>query len=273
MPNTQLPSVVPGNSAADVANQNFQALAAANHYGRRFGTGIGGLVFGYYGATLQDGSSVADGTITVGGSTTTYVVVDRSNGSVSSATNTTDWNNTTDYMRAARLVSSSTGITTYEDHRPSGGISSGGGGGGGGGGDVVGPSSSADESIAVFDGVTGKQLKDGGKSIAGLRVPSVQSVTSAGTVTPTFSNDAVKITAQSAALTLANPTGTPIDMAGLVICIKDDGGARSITYGTQYRAIGVVLPTTTVPGKTTYLAMIYNTNETTWDVVAVGTQT
>lgn len=35
----------------------------------------------------------------------------------------------------------------------------GGGGGGGGSGDVVGPSSAADESIARFDGVTGKLLQ------------------------------------------------------------------------------------------------------------------
>ncbi len=72
---------------------------------------------------------------------------------------------------------------------------------------------------------------------AGTPCPSVQSVASAATVTPTFDNDAVKITAQAAALTLANPTGTAIDMAGMVIRIKDNGTARAISYGTQYRAI------------------------------------
>ncbi|HET7155701.1 MAG TPA: DUF2793 domain-containing protein [Hyphomicrobiaceae bacterium] len=105
------------------------------------------------------------------------------------------------------------------------------------------------------------------------RSPSVQSVTSASTVTPTFSNDLVKITAQAAALALANPTGTAIDGLGMVIRIKDDGTARAITYGTQYRGIGVTLPTTTVVGKTLYLAMIYNTEDTKWDVVAVGQET
>lgn len=38
--------------------------------------------------------------------------------------------------------------------------------GGGGTGDVTGPASSVDNDIAVFDGVTGKIIKDGGKTIA-----------------------------------------------------------------------------------------------------------
>lgn len=104
----------------------------------------------------------------------------------------------------------------------------------------------------------------------GSRSPNIQSVTSAATVTPTFDNDMVKVTAQAAGLTLANPTGTPIPGLGMVIRIKDNGTARSIAYGTQYRAIGVTLPTTTVISKTLYLAMIYNADDTKWDVLAVG---
>lgn len=102
------------------------------------------------------------------------------------------------------------------------------------------------------------------------RSPSVQSIASASTITPTFSNDIVKVTALAANVTLANPTGSAIDGLGLVIRIKDNGTARTIGYGTQYRAIGVTLPTTTVIGKTVYLAMIFNTDDTKWDVVAAG---
>jgi hypothetical protein len=100
--------------------------------------------------------------------------------------------------------------------------------------------------------------------------PSIQSVTSSATVTPTFADDQVNITAQAAGLTLANPTGTAVAAWGIVIRIKDNGTARSIAYGTQYRAIGVTLPTTTVISKTLYLAMIYNSTDTKWDVVAVA---
>ena len=102
------------------------------------------------------------------------------------------------------------------------------------------------------------------------RTPAVQSVTSSATVTPTFSDDIVLITAQAAALTLANPTGTAINNLGMVIRIKDNGTARAITYGAHYRAMGVTMPTTTVLSKTLYLAMIYNATDTRWDVLAVG---
>lgn len=137
-------------------------------------------------------------------------------------------------------------------------------------GDVVGPAGATADRIAVFDGATGKLLKDGGKTVAGLRAPSIQSVVSAATVTPTFSDDIVKVTAQAAALALANPTGTAIDGLGIVIRIKDNGTARAISYGTQYRAIGITLPATTVVNKTLYLACIWNADDTKLDVVAVG---
>jgi hypothetical protein len=102
--------------------------------------------------------------------------------------------------------------------------------------------------------------------------PRVQSVTSSATVTPTSTNDLVKITAQAAGLTLANPTGTFAEGQSLIIRIKDDGTARAITYGSDYRAIGVTLPTTTVLSKTTYLGIIYNDTDTKWDVVGVTTE-
>lgn len=102
---------------------------------------------------------------------------------------------------------------------------------------------------------------------------TVQAVASAATVTPVYTNKFVKITAQAAALTLANPTGTWAEGQDLMIRIKDDGlGARAITWDTNYRAIGVTLPTTTVLGKTTYVGVIYNSNDSIWDVIGVTTQ-
>lgn len=102
--------------------------------------------------------------------------------------------------------------------------------------------------------------------------PSVQSVVSSATVTPVFGNDLVVITAQAAGLTLANPTGTWVQGKDLVIRIKDNGTARSIAYDTKYRAIGVTLPTTTVINKTTYLGIVYNSTDDTFDIIGVTTQ-
>ncbi len=101
----------------------------------------------------------------------------------------------------------------------------------------------------------------------------VQSVVSSATVTPNADNDdTVKITAQAVALTLANPSGTPTDMQPITIRIKDNGTARAITYGSEYRAVGVTLPTTTTINKTTYLGMVYNSDDTKWDVVGTNTE-
>lgn len=97
----------------------------------------------------------------------------------------------------------------------------------------------------------------------------VQSVTGAATVTPDAdSDDMVIITAQDQALTLANPTGTPTQGQSLVIRIKDNATARAISFGTQYRAMGNALPTTTTISKTLYLGLIYNATDTKWDLVA-----
>jgi hypothetical protein len=99
----------------------------------------------------------------------------------------------------------------------------------------------------------------------------VDSVTSTATYTfDTDSYDSAKITAQAAALTIANPSGTPTGMQPILIRIKDNGTARALSYGTQWRAIGVTLPTTTVVSKTLYIGGFWNSDDSKVDVTAVG---
>jgi hypothetical protein len=100
----------------------------------------------------------------------------------------------------------------------------------------------------------------------------VQSVTSAATVTPTSTNDLVKITAQAVGLTIANQTGTMTEGQALMIRIKDNGTAQTIAFGTNYRAIGVTLPTTTTISKTIYLGCIWNDTDTKFDILGVNIQ-
>lgn len=100
----------------------------------------------------------------------------------------------------------------------------------------------------------------------------VQTVASSATVTPTSANDLVIITAQAVGLTLANPTGTFTEGQALMIRIKDNGTARAITFDTNYRAIGITLPTTTVISKTLYLGVIYNATDGKWDILGAPTQ-
>ena len=103
-----------------------------------------------------------------------------------------------------------------------------------------------------------------------VRTPAVQTVASNATVTATAANDLVVITAQAAGLTLANPTGTWLQGQALMYRIKDNGTARTIAFGSNFRALGITLPTTTVVSKTMYIGCIYNSTDTKWDVLSVA---
>jgi hypothetical protein len=69
------------------------------------------------------------------------------------------------------------------------------------------------------------------------------------------------------------PSGSPTNGQKLIIRIKDNGTARSLTWVTSaggYRIIGTTLPTTTAISKTIYVGCIYNTTDAFWDVVAIS---
>lgn len=112
--------------------------------------------------------------------------------------------------------------------------------------------------------------------LAGIAVPKVQTVTSATTISPSCDTaDLYTVTALAAAATIAAPSGTPVEGQRLVLRFKDNGTARALTWTTSsggYRAVGVLLPSTTNASKTTYVGCIYNSTDSFWDVVAVGEQ-
>ena len=76
-------------------------------------------------------------------------------------------------------------------------------------------------------------------------------------------------------ITLAQPSGTPVNGQKLLIRLKDNGTARAITWTTTsgaFRALGIELPTTTTASKTTYVGCVYNSADSFWDAVATVTQ-
>jgi hypothetical protein len=96
---------------------------------------------------------------------------------------------------------------------------------------------------------------------------------SPGVLTPEINTyDYFEITAQAAALNIANPSvSTPTGGEKMIIAITSDSSARALTYGTNYVAKGgVALPTTTVASKTTTLGFIYNAGLAKWNLVAVA---
>lgn len=126
-----------------------------------------------------------------------------------------------------------------------------------------------------FDSTNGNRLavKDSSGNVTFFQRSGTQTTTSTATLTINSDiQDLGVITAQAAALTIASPTGTPIQGQKLIFRIKDNGTARGITWNAIFRIIGTTLPTTTVINKTTYVGCIYNSTDTKWDVVVVNTE-
>jgi len=97
-----------------------------------------------------------------------------------------------------------------------------------------------------------------------------RSGTVASSATPTINTnnvDIFTITALALAITsmTTNLSGTPVNGQKLIIRIKDDGTARSITWGASFSPAGA---TTTTLGKTQYNGCIYNSTSSKWDIVA-----
>lgn len=85
--------------------------------------------------------------------------------------------------------------------------------------------------------------------------------------------DMVQATALAANTTLANPTGSPGDGQDMMYILKDGGGGPwTISYGTDFRAMGTTLPTATVAGKITYIFCKWNTVDSKMDVLATAQQ-
>lgn len=122
-------------------------------------------------------------------------------------------------------------------------------------GDASGPASAVNERIAVFDGTTGKLLKDGGVAVAGLQTydadtaktdvvqsfsvaqrGTVSALTSGTTITPDFAaaNNFSLTLAHNA--TLANPTNLTAGQHG---SISITNTTYTLAYGSYWKFEGV----------------------------------
>lgn len=105
----------PQSGAPLLVNEAHKALIAASLYGKKAQTSSG-LTYGYHGGRYN-GVTVADGTVSLTGSATNYIVAARSGGAVSASTGTTNWNDSTNYVRLHVVVTNSTGPTSETDYR------------------------------------------------------------------------------------------------------------------------------------------------------------
>lgn len=109
------------------------------------------------------------------------------------------------------------------------------------------------------------------QTLTNKRVTSrIGTVTSSATPTASAdSNDQYNITSAAVDMVVAAPAGTPTDGQQMRYRIRDNGGARAISWSSVFRAVGTVLPTTTVAGKTMYVVALYNSVDTKWDVIDI----
>ncbi|MCU0938910.1 MAG: hypothetical protein MUC86_07135 [Burkholderiaceae bacterium] len=96
-------------------NENFETVEHQAVYGKRH-PATTGLTWAYYGGRWG-GTSIADGTVTLTNAATNYLVVERSTGTLSGSTATTNWDNPSLYARAYKLTTAGSVVTATEDHR------------------------------------------------------------------------------------------------------------------------------------------------------------
>ena len=110
-----VPQVLEGLNAVAKINQLVDAMSQGLIGGRNWATSSL-LTWGFLGGRVA-GIDVANGTLTLTGSTTNYIVMARATGVVSVATTTTNWNDSVNYWRLYSVVTSSTTWTSYTDER------------------------------------------------------------------------------------------------------------------------------------------------------------
>jgi hypothetical protein len=103
---------------------------------------------------------------------------------------------------------------------------------------------------------------------------AVVSGTTSGTQTPpSDSADIFILEGLTDAITIAAPSGSPLQGQQILLRIRDNGTPRAITWTTSsggFRPIGGALPVTTAASKMLYIGCIYNATNSFWDVVALS---
>ena len=118
---TNIDGVIQSQASKEVTiNAFFDAASPSTLYGRRQSTTTG-LTFGYYGGncTKSDGTlaQISNGTLALTASTTNYIVAQKSDGAVSTATTTTNWNDTANYWRLYSVATGTATVSSYSDSR------------------------------------------------------------------------------------------------------------------------------------------------------------
>jgi hypothetical protein len=111
-----LPQIEVAQSQKEVTANELFAAASGSMFAARNADECDGLVWAYLGGRYAS-SLVANGSTTLGASTTTYMVADLATGAISFATTTTNWDDSENYGRCYLIVTGASAVTSWEDHR------------------------------------------------------------------------------------------------------------------------------------------------------------
>lgn len=122
-----------------------------------------------------------------------------------------------------------------------------------GAGDVTGPASSTNNTVAVFDGATGKLIKQGtaGTDYAGIDTAQtftkgqrgeITALTDGATITPDFADSNNFSVTLGGNRTLANPTNLVAGQSGSIFITQDGTGSRTLAYGSYWDFAGGTAP-------------------------------
>lgn len=101
----------------------------------------------------------------------------------------------------------------------------------------------------------------------------VYTTTSATTLTLDLDlYDEAELTALAGDVTIANPTGTRWDGRIIAFRLKDNGTARTITYGSDFVDLTGSAPTTTTISKVTLIAARWSASRSKWEIFASITE-
>ena len=124
--------------------------------------------------------------------------------------------------------------------------------------------------LLADNAVTTAKIADNAVTDIKIADSKIITTTIASSATPTPARTSVKtlyiITALAEAATFGAPTGSPIQGDCLLIRIKDNGTAKALSWNAIYRVTSIGSPpSTTIVGKTSYTAYIYNSTDAKWD--------
>lgn len=98
----------------------------------------------------------------------------------------------------------------------------------------------------------------------------VSTAATTATLTPNSDSfDCVELTALTSNLTIAAPTGTPVNFQRLTIRITDNSSSHTLTWNAIYNDIAAQLPASSGGTATpNYIGLEWNSNTSKWDVLA-----